>query len=211
MSVTRFRFDTAFDGGTARVEAARQADEAQKLAQARADGEAVGFARGHAQALAETEAATLACCTRIGSALADALHRLDQRQRIAQSEAAGLALAIAEQLSAGLTRRLPQERVLALVDSLLADVMSEPRLVIRVSDALLDAVKARIDADAARLGYPGRLIFLGEPSFDAHEVSVEWAGGGLDGRAAPLTAQMHETIDSFIAGVLQPGATTTEG
>lgn len=211
MTVTRFRFETAFDGGGARLEAERAAQLDTAVALARSEGETIGFARGHAQAQSEIEAATLACCGRIGSAVADALTLTDQVQRQTQAQAARIAVQIAERLSAGLVHRLAADRVLALVDSVLADVIAEPRLVVRVANGLLDQVKPRVEADAARLGFAGRLIFLGEPSYADHDVLVEWAGGGLDGRLAPITEQITAEIDAFIAAALQPDRPHLEG
>src|SRR3954468_3009718 len=169
-STRRFLFDTEFDADVARRREERLAAEAlmprpapppptepeepppppepvfksADLLQAHEDGYADGFANGKA-------AAETAATARISAAL----ERLaDQLEYIVQSAADTAArqregvieigAAIARKLLPDLSRRQGTAEVETMIAAVITDLIDEPRMVIRVADADLDALSERI-------------------------------------------------------------------
>jgi flagellar assembly protein FliH len=204
-SVSRFTFDSAFDGGAgaaAQQSAARHADE---LAAVRAQAERDGFARGYAQAQAEIEAATLAAVGQLCHAMGDALANLDGVRRRLIADAATVTGKIGCTLAGDLIRRFPVERICALVDDVLPSVIEENRLVIRVADDLLDSVRAPIERHAQAQGFAGRLIFMADPALDPGDVRIEWARGGVEALSHDTQNRIETHIAAFAGNILAGG------
>jgi flagellar assembly protein FliH len=223
-STRRFLFDTEFDADVARREE-RLASEAliprapppppepeepppppepvfksADLLQAHEDGYADGFANGKA-------AAETAATARISAAL----ERLaDQLEYIVQSAADTAArqregvieigAAIARKLLPDLSRRQGTAEVETLIATVITDLIDEPRMVIRVADADLDALSERIDAIATRRGFAGKLVLLAEPSVASGDCRIEWADGGVERDSARLWHDIDMAVARLLGG-----------
>ena len=77
---------------------------------------------------------------------------------------------------------------------------AEPRIVVRVPDALVDALKPRIDRAAERAGYPGRVILLGDPAMSDAQSRIEWADGGVERDPARVWAEIDAVLQRHVAG-----------
>jgi flagellar assembly protein FliH len=203
-TLRKFLFDNSFDeldapmpGGTrpgpepayprAAVDAAR--DE--------------GFAAGREAALAEAaqEASTRAL---------DALDGLRQglaalcatRDEInAETERAALALlrSVLQKALPALTRTDPLAELEAFVTRCLDEAADEPRIVLRVSDGLFDAVQARIGALAQSNGYAGKLVLLADANLADGDGRVEWADGGAERDAHRFLAELDAILSRGIS------------
>ncbi|HUC66812.1 MAG TPA: hypothetical protein VMA53_15345, partial [Stellaceae bacterium] len=161
MPARRFLFDVSFDepDKPASVRAVPEPTFTQaELVAARAQGEAEGRAQALAEAATMTE-------TRV----AEAIEALD-RAVIAATEARAAIVQSVEQDAVTLLRHCLAKALPALcrkeplaefedfIVRTLAEALDEPRLVIRVADALFDAVQERINPLAKANGYSGKLV-----------------------------------------------------
>jgi len=158
----KFTFDTSFDPDApdeeplvGDVEPAEpepppeptygQAELDAAVAAARAEGQAEGEARGRAAA----EQAIDAALSQALAAIADRMETLVAEHRAAdaalQREAVRVARAAAGRVLPELARRHGLDELAAVVRDCLADLSEEPRMVVRVADALLDPLRARLD------------------------------------------------------------------
>jgi flagellar assembly protein FliH len=224
-STRRFLFDTEFDADVARRREERLASEAliprapppppepeepppppepvfksADLLQAHEDGYADGFANGKA-------AAETAATARISAAL----ERLaDQLEYIVQSAADTAArqregvieigAAIARKLLPDLSRRQGTAEVETMIAAVITDLIDEPRMVIRVADADLDALSERIDAIAARRGFTGKVVLLAEPSVASGDCRIEWADGGVERDSVRLWHDIDMAVARLLGG-----------
>jgi len=225
-STRRFLFDTEFDADVARRRDERLAAEAllprqapapppepeepppppepvfksADLLQAHEDGYADGFANGKAAA----EAAAVVRVSATLEMLADQLEYLVQsaadtaaRQREGVIE---IGAAIARKLLPDLSRRQGTAEVETLIATVITDLIDEPRMVIRVADADLDALSERIDAIATRRGFAGKVVLLAEPSVASGDCRIEWADGGVERDSARLWHDIDMAVARLLGG-----------
>ena len=206
---TPFTFDTVFDA-SGEIEdprahdRPRHSDEAmeQARAMAHAEGEAAGRQAAFS-ALEQSVADTLA-------KVADTLGALDGRHRAAleeiRADAARLAQQLAAKLAPALIRRAPAEEILALAAECLALMPMEPRIVLRVEEAMVEEIGGRIDEVAKRAGFSGSVVLLGEPALGSGECRVEWPDGGTERDPRALVAEIEDIVERHCATWSQKGA-----
>ncbi len=92
----------------------------------------------------------------------------------------------------------PVAEIEALLAGCLAEALDEPRIVLRVSDALFEAVQARIAAVVQAGGYSGKVVLLADAALAGGDGRVEWADGG----AERDTSRIAQEIDAVLARAL---------
>lgn len=106
-----------------------------------------------------------------------------------------LTRAIAARLFPALVRKGALAEIEAVVVQCIRDAVTEPRLVVRVPDAVFEAAQRQLAPLAAGNGYPGKLIILADDTLAESDCRVEWADGG----AERDTARSWRDIDAAIA------------
>lgn len=201
-AVSKFLFDTDFDTGdgsgrlVARPESRKYT--ASEVEAARAAGYAAGVDAG--RAAAEQEAARRTADTldviaeRLGEIMAGAMRRHESETR----EAVQTAVEIVRRLLPALGKREAMNEVEALISDCLSRLHDEPRLVVRVSDDMLDPIRQRIDALAAAAGFAGRTILLADGALKPGDARVEWADGGADRDVGAVWREIEGAIQRFV-------------
>ena len=192
----KYLFDRSFDERTQRSAEARRFD-ADELAQARAKGLSEGRTAGE---VAARDAHAQAIGTAV-STIADAVGALAADRQAAYArharEAADLALAICRKLMPALSRTHALAEIESLVRDCLADLEGEPRVVVRVPDALLDPLQNRIEALGE--GFDGRIVLLGDDALAPSDCSVMWADGGAERDLGRLWREVDHAIARVVA------------
>lgn len=160
---------------------------------------AAGFEEGRAAALA---AASVAAEDRIAAAL-EAMNSgiaalFEAREALArdtEGSAVTVLRAILRKAVPALCRIDPFAEFETMVTHCLGEVLDEPRLVLRVSDALFDAVQQRIAGLAQTAGYAGKIVLLADAALADGDGRIEWADGG----AERDTRRIARDIDALIA------------
>lgn len=169
-------------------------------------GRAAGVTEGRQAAIAEARAEAQATAE---SALAQALTKAQQQierliagQQRADAafaeQAVGVARAIAGRLFPDLARRHGLGEVEAVVRACLDDLRGEPRVTIRVAEALAEPLRDRLGALARDSGYDGSLNLVGDAEMTVGDCKVEWA----DGVGARLSGEIWHAADAAIERVL---------
>ena len=187
----KFLFERSFDERTQRTAEARRFD-ADELARARAEGVDEGRVAGEAAARdAHAQAIGAAVST-----IADAVTVLAADREAAYArhaaEAADLALAICRKLVPALARTHALGEIETLVRDCLADLEGEPRVVVRVPDALLDVLQNRVEALGE--GFDGRIVLLGDDGLAPTDCSVMWADGGAERDLGRLWREVERAV-----------------
>lgn len=204
-SKAKFLFDTDFNrlakSDAADAAPARAFSEAE-LAAARQEGLQEGLRLGAEQTRAQIEsfaADTLRSIAKRVAALDAEQQRLAAKLR---AEATRLAHAIAAKLAPELIRRQPLAEIEGLIRTCLAEMPTEPRVVVRVAEPLVEPLTHRMDAVAAESGFEGKLVLLGEPSIALGDCRVEWADGGIERDSQALAASIEAAVVRFADTVL---------
>jgi flagellar assembly protein FliH len=208
----KFLFDVAFDApgephadaapGGARQRSNYSAAEHEVAVEA-------AMAAGRDLARAETESKVAALL----SSMAGQLGQLGAAQRQVldecRREAMDAALAIAGKLAPVLLKREPAAEVEGLIRECLAQVLDEPRIVVRAAPAVVDILKPKIDALAGAQGFTGKIVLFPDDALPDADCRVEWASGGAEHDRAAILARCEAVIaryDAARTGARPPAA-----
>lgn len=166
------------------------------------------FEEGRSGALAEAAQGQQQTAATLLARIAAATERLvaaeAERNAQSQAESVRLAISIMRKMLPGLARRNALGEIEAMIADCLSELADEPRIVVRVHDGMLDALKARIDALAASKGFAGKMVLLAEPSLMDTDCRVEWADGGAERDVTRLWQQIERLAHQATAA--QPAA-----
>lgn len=208
-NVRKFLFDVSFDDDQpAALEPETVEEEVpppptfgeEELMAARAEGRAMGYAAGEQAERARTERLAAEAAARLADRLDGLSQDIAAIGAAAERRAVECGLAVARKLVPELLRREGAREIEAVVRAALRDMFEEPRIVLRVPDAVLDTIKPRIDAIARDSGFDGRVVILAEDGMVDGDCRVEWADGGVERSAARLSAQIEAAVARAMSG-----------
>lgn len=209
----KFTFDQAFDGGAKsrydleieRLEQENQAAQASALTQ--------GQEQGRQQALTEIEAATQEAMSQVAQAAHALFSQQAQLEASLKQQMVQLAYAIASKLSPALIRNQPLAEIEALIEDCLATANKEPRLIVRVSETLSEAISERLEDMKTKTNFPGDIVLIGEQSFGPQDCRVEWPDGGTERRFVNIQREIEDAVQRFVmsgSDLTESVATNTE-
>ena len=168
------------------------------LVEAKAAAFAEGEAHGREAALAETTGSIEQRCSelleQIATALPDSLRAEETAYSSACRESLALAIATFKKLFPKLERQAALAEVEALVETSLAQLRQEPRVVLRLPDDLLDPMRDRLDGLTHSQGFEGKVVLLSDPELGPSDVRVEFADGGMERCARQLWSEIESRI-----------------
>lgn len=198
----KFLFETSFEqagGPNGQAKKAPSYGEAD-LAEARQEGFAAGKQDGERDAKEADEHHAAQSVARI----AEQLPGLFQAQAEAADRQGLDAIEAAVTMVRKLFPKLSQRDGLREIESLVTDCLErlrdEPRVVIRVADSLLDAMKCYVAQIEAVASFDGKIVLLAEEELQPGDVRVEWADGGAERDSARLWRE----FDGIVEQVLGP-------
>ncbi len=204
----KFTFDTRFDGfaepsaaGAGQVKATFTQEDIER---ARAEGHASGFLTGQIDANATSQAETATAMELFAENARSLLSALQAESAVIRGEAAALAMIAARKLAPALVATRPQSEIEAVLRDCLTHLNREPHIVLRVSDQLVEQLKATVDHMAMERGLSGRIILLGQNDIAEGDCVVEWADGGVVRSAADIEKELTEIVDRYIATLNAP-------
>lgn len=194
----KFLFDVDFSA-PGRSDAPNAAETARKIAEAEARAAREGYANGQAEAAAQSARRTAVALEEIGRALGAVNAGLGNVRAHLESEAVGIAVAVARKLCAELMSKEPLAEVTALVADCLRHLSATPHLVVRINDALYDDARTGIETLAAQNGFQGRLVILSDPDIAGGDCKLEWADGGVTRDQAATNGKIDELVERYMA------------
>jgi flagellar assembly protein FliH len=176
-TASKFTFDTEFSGAEDRPAPAARARQKQTvtseelenlLAAARREGEKC------AQASLDRTIAALTISLR---AALDTSHAEMEGLR---NDAACLALAMAKKIAPAALAALPASDVEAALRQAMHQAIAEPRITLRASPAVIQALEPSLANIAHEEGYDGRVQVAADPAMTGADCRIEWRGGGAE-------------------------------
>ena len=211
----KFLFDTSFepedvDGSVMPGQKpAKPKFGEEDLEKARAEGFAAGKESGRQEAMQSIEqqiSQTLSAISQQMTGLSQAQVQASERQTRGAVEAA---LTVMRKMFPRLAGRHGLAEIESVVCDCLERLRTEPRLVIRVADSLLDQVEQRVSQLAAHAGFDGKIVFLSQEGLHPGDIRVEWADGGAERDSDRLWREIDQIITRTI-GPMQPAADAVE-
>lgn len=200
VQTSKFLFETRFEAGAPPPQPMRKSFTAAELDAARAAAEKAGHAAGRAAAIKEIEARAATVLNILVDGLGGALDQIHARHEAQGRETLAVAVTILRRLFPALAERHEYAELEALLSEALRQLSTEPRIVVRVPDAIVDAIKPRIDRATERAGFAGRVILLGDPAMTDAQSRIEWADGGVERDTARIWAEFDAILQRHLAG-----------
>ena len=211
----KFLFDTSFDpedmdrSVMPGQKPAKPKFGEEDLEKARTEGFAAGKESGRQEVMQSIEQQISTALSAISGQLAG----LSQAQVQASERQAGSAVEAALTVMRKMFPHLASRHGLAEIESVVCDCLerlrTEPRIVIRVADSLLDQVEQRVSQLAAHAGFDGKIVFLSQEGLHPGDIRVEWADGGAERDSDRLWHEIDQIITRTI-GPMQPAADAAE-
>jgi len=177
------------------------------LAAARESAFAAGRDAGLAEAAQAAETHAAAALEAIDRNIAALAVQRAERDEATERQAIALLRTVLQKAVPALSRKDPLAEIQEFVVSCLHEALDEPRLVLRVSDALFDEVQRRTAGITQAAGYGGKVVLLAEPALSPGDARVEWADGG----AERIAGRFARELDAVLAHALQaPPSCPTE-
>ncbi|PJK28449.1 FliH/SctL family protein [Minwuia thermotolerans] len=194
----KFLFDKNFGDGGARRRKKAETFTEEDLAAARAEGYAEGQRAGHQEARQEIEAAASASLSVISEQIDAASEQLQTALGDCRREAAEVAVTVGRKLAGNLIEAHPLAAIEALIVDCIGELRDEPRLVIRASDGVTEAIRERISAIAASAGFDGHLVMLPDETMTDSDCRVEWADGGAALELSRTEALIERAVRTYL-------------
>jgi flagellar assembly protein FliH len=195
MTPAKFKFDTEFrlEGDQISVAARARAKKTltqdeidQMCARARTE----GMKAGEARALEAIAAGTVD----VAGAVRHALSRTHDDIETVRKEAAEIAFAVARKLAAAALEALPAADVELALREAVHQAIGEPRIVLRASKRVVDALNGRIDEIVQEEGFEGRVVVGIDPAITGADCRIEWRGGGAERNEAAIEKDLAALI-----------------
>lgn len=216
MAYKKYMFDLDFTPPSTRPKAAEQVAPEQYL---EAEPEAppaptfteedlqvvreAAYEEGHSAGLAEAATATEAQLAAAMTVAAEALGGLTQAQEHAADEnqrvAAQVAMAVLRKVLPAACEEHAFAEVVRTVQDCFANVLDEPRIIIRTEAGLVDPVREKLEAVAVMHGFEGRVVVQADPRLGRGDCRVEWTDGGAERDQARLIADIEAAVQRSLA------------
>jgi flagellar assembly protein FliH len=212
----KFLFDQSFDGpggpaasrGRKPITPAEPTFNSADLAAAETKGRVEGQAAGLAEAAAAREERVSATLSAIAERLAVMLSQKAEAQCENERQIIELTRLIVGKLFPALTRRDGFAEIGALVTSCLRECLDEPRLVLRIPDALFEDAQNRLAPLVATGGYQGKLVILAEEALSESDCRIEWADGGAERDMPRSMREIEAAMARALDGLSRSNDTT---
>lgn len=103
-----------------------------------------------------------------------------------------------------LSQREPLTEIEAVLIDCLGELVDEPRVVLRVPDALFEAMQQRLDPIARQAGFGGKFVLLADQTLGAADCRIEWADGGVERNLRRVGRDIDGLLDNALATHFPP-------
>ena len=193
--IRKYGFDTEFapDGAIVR-------DAPKRLSPEEIEAEcAAAYERGKQDAVAQAERRAAAALEALADAASAVLTRLDAESAAMREEAARIALAAAHKISGAALDAFGAERAAAAVEAAMDALRHQPRLLVKLPAAEVDALKARIEAMCETHAYAGAVLVRADEKLRAGEVVIDWSDGVITLSPTEAAERINSLVEAALA------------
>jgi flagellar assembly protein FliH len=141
---------------------------------------------------------------RLAGGLKDLFEQHHRHSEAVVHDAAQLAHTIARKICPELAQRNALVEIEALTRQAVEYLADEPRVIVRMNAASLEALGDRLQAIMRTAGFEGQVLLRNENALGDGDCRIEWANGGAERLTEQLWAQIDEMCAHFLKG--QPPA-----
>lgn len=158
-----------------------------------------GRQAGMGEALEQSERMIATALT----ALSDQMQTVFRQQEQANDEnsrtATRVALAVLKKVLPAACETHAFDEVTRVVEGVVGHLLDEPRIIVKVADPLVEAVRERLEAVCAAHGFEGRVVVQADARLTPGDCRVEWTDGGAERDQARLIQDIEATVERALA------------
>jgi len=113
-------------------------------------------------------------------------------------------------LAPALCRVAPLLELESVIVACLREAFDEPRVVLRVGDAVFDALRQHLGAITTAVGFAGKVVLLADETLGPGDARIEWAEGGAERDTDRLIHDVDAALLRALDAIAAPGASPTE-
>lgn len=122
-------------------------------------------------------------------------------------DAAHLAMAVARKLFPHLHARHGLGEIVRVTEDIISHLICEPRLMIAVHEAHVEAMRERIEDFLQKRGFSGQLEIRGDSSIGPGDCRIEWMGGDAARDTSALFDEIETVVERHVGRVSSPEPT----
>ena len=192
---SKFTFDTEFRPEGDLVSNAARARQRKVFTQEEIDqmcakARCEGLKAGQVRAAEAVAAAVADSADAVRAALAGSHAEIETLRE----EAAQIALAAARKLAPVAIASFPTGDVEAALRDAIHQAVGEPRIVLRATQAVIEAISGKLADIAHEEGFEGRIVAKADSSVAGADCRLEWRGGGAERSLGVLESAVGELI-----------------
>lgn len=193
--VRKYGFDTEFapDGAIMR-EAPKRLSPEEIAAEC-----AAAYERGKQDAVAQAERKAAAALEALADAASAVLTRLNAESAAMREEAARIALAAANKISGAALDAFGVERAAAAVEAAMDALRHQPRLVVKLPAADVEALQPRIAEMCETHAYAGAVLVRADEKLRAGEVLIDWSDGVVSLSPTEAAERINALVEAALA------------
>ncbi|MBF0327030.1 MAG: flagellar assembly protein FliH [Alphaproteobacteria bacterium] len=159
------------------------------------EGREAGFAEA-----AEADARQIALAVTTLTERIDTVFRQQDEANDANARAAvRVAMAVLKKMLPAACEKHAFDEVARVVEDVVAHILDEPRIIVRVAAPLVEPVRERLEAAAEGQGFEGRVVVQADPRLAVGDARVEWTDGGAERDQARLLEEIEVTVERALA------------
>ncbi len=194
----KFMFDRSFDGGASAAAPERARTpvtlKPEQLDALKKEAYDLGVIAGKKAGGEESDKAlrtTLSYIDKKIDALMQNFQNLQQEQDVLLREAI---MAIARKLLPDYTARHGLQEIQVMLTEAIAEMVHEPRMVVRINESEFDAVNTKIHEITVQKAYAGKVVVLADETIALGDCRIEWADGGIERNVQTTWKNVEDTV-----------------
>ncbi|MBC7951568.1 MAG: flagellar assembly protein FliH [Rhodospirillaceae bacterium] len=158
-----------------------------------------GRQAGQGEALEQSERMIATALTALSDQMQTVFRQQDEANDANARAATRVALAVLKKVLPGACETHAFEEVTRVVEDVVVHILDEPRIIVKVADPLVDAVRARLEAVCESHGFEGRVVVQSDSRLPPGDCRVEWTDGGAERDQARLIQDIEATVERSLA------------
>lgn len=175
----------------------------EELALAREAAYQEGRQAGEAQANQRTERLAANVMIALSDQMATLFRQQEEANEANSRAAVRVAMSVLKKVLPAACEANAFNEVTRVVEEVVAHILDEPRIIVKVGEQLVDAVRERLDAVCQAHGFEGRVVVQADVRMIPGDCRVEWTDGGAERDQVRLIEEIEATVERAL------GAETT--
>lgn len=171
----------------------------EELALARDSAFEEGRQAGLAEALEQSERLTAMALTQLSDQMQTVFRQQEEANDANGRNAARVALAVLKKVLPATCEAHAFDEVTRVVEEVVGHILDEPRIIVKVADPLVEAVRERLEAVCEAHGFEGRVVVQADGRLTPGDCRVEWTDGGAERDQARLMQEVEATVERSLA------------